>query len=139
MKELHRSIYAKHLYDPENQTLYSEWFESTAKMTEAEFKQEMEKWAEVSVSCSPLYIYDYCVNFVYPISIENQTWLAHLLNPTWANLGVKKYAHIVPAELIANLSVEQMFDEFLNMNLPNQFEIKHFSEEKEGKDWLNQQ
>jgi hypothetical protein len=136
LQTLYTSHYAKHTFDTETQTLHSNWFIQTSDMTPDEFRQEMEKWAEVSEACKPTYIYDYCVHFVYPISIENQLWLAHLLNPTWIRAGVQKYAHVVPEEFIANLSVDQMFEEFFNMNLPNQFEIKHFSEAEEAMNWL---
>ncbi|GAB4403569.1 MAG: hypothetical protein OHK0053_28390 [Microscillaceae bacterium] len=62
--------------------------------------------------------------------------MAKTLNPAWIEAGVERYAHIVPEELIANLSVEQMFDEFLNMGLENQFDIAHFSNREEAKNWL---
>ncbi len=135
-KVLHESKYAAHQYDEETNTLYSEWFVETKDMKDEEFKEAMEVWLKVSQQVRPEKIYDYCCNFIYPITPENQIWMAHLLNPGWIGAGVKKYAHIVPEEFIANLSVDQMFEEFSLMRLDNQFEIKHFSDEEKAKSWL---
>lgn len=137
-KTLHKSSFAIHIYDEDQKTLLTDWYRETEDMSPQDFKFEMEKWLEVSKLCRPEKIYDYCVNFVYTIDIAEQKWMAHLLNPGWADLGVKKYAHIVPEEFIANLSVEQMFEEFTNMNLENQFEIRHFADNntESAKKWL---
>jgi hypothetical protein len=136
METIYESKYSQHQFDAEKNTLYSNWFTSTGDMTSEEFKSEMKAWLKATETTKPEKIYDYCVNFVYPIIPEEQVWMAHLLNPNWIEYGVKKYAHIVPIEFIINLSVEQMFEEFFLMNLPNQFEIKHFSVEAEAQEWL---
>lgn len=133
---IYQSKYANHSFDESQNTMFTNWFIETADMDEKEFIIEMEAWLETTSKVKPEKIYDYCVNFVYPISPDEQVWMAHLLNPKWIALGVKKYAHIVPEEFITNLSVEQMFDEFFQMNLPNQFEISHFSNEQVAKNWL---
>lgn len=130
------SPYATHEFEEETKTLYTKWFVQTHDMTEKEFKHEMETWLKVSQDYQPTFIFDYCVDFLYPISIQNQLWMAHLLNPGWIDAGVQKYAHIVPEEFITNLSVDQMFEEFYEMKLDNQFEIRHFSDSNEGLKWL---
>ena len=134
--ELHQTRYASHHYDEKLDTLFSNWFSETSEMDNDDFKFEMNRWMEVSRKCQPTKIYDYCVNFVYPINPAQQTWMANLLNPGWVNLGVKQYSHVVPEEYISNLSVYQMFQEFLAMKLENQFKIEHFSDELEAIHWL---
>lgn len=138
MKELYKSKYAEHKFDQEQNTMHTDWFEETKNMSSEDFKKEMHAWLEASQKVNPEKIYDYCVNFIYPITPDEQVWMAHLLNPGWIATGVKKYAHVVPKEFIANLSVEQMFEEFDNMKLENQFEIKHFADDEveKAKDWL---
>lgn len=133
---LHESKYAKHIYQEDKKTMFTYWFAETAEMDETEFKQEMEQWLAASQQCKPKFIYDLCREFIYPISPDEQVWLAHLLNTPWIEVGVEKYAHIVPEELIANISTMQLFEEFDNMDMPNQFIIRHFSDDDEALTWL---
>lgn len=135
---VYESRFVKHAFNPQSQTLFSYWTTETPQMSQLDFKVEMENWLNTSQKFKPLYLFDYCQDFVYPIVEEEQIWMAHLLNPGWIEIGLQKYAHIVPDEFISNLAVEQMFDEFFNMKLANQFEIRHFgvSEEETAADWL---
>jgi len=138
-KLLHSSKFAKHEYDPDSQTLYSDWFAETENMSKADFKYEVLRWGEVSTGIPLTYIFDYCCNFLYAITPEEQIWMAHQLNPIWSAAQVKRYAHIVPKEFISSLAVEQLFDEFFAMNLNHQFELEHFADDqtKEAHEWLN--
>ncbi|MCU0444179.1 MAG: hypothetical protein MUE85_04620 [Microscillaceae bacterium] len=135
-EELFSSRFSKHVYVAESQTLFTYWTEDTEKMNKVQFEQEMHAWLKASETCSPHKIYDYCKGFLYPIDPDEQIWLAHLLNEGWVRLGVQKYAHIVPEELITNIGTMQLFEEFENMKLPNQFVIQHFSDEDEALHWL---
>ena len=138
MQQVYTSLYVQHSFDASTRTFYTNWLPNTEAMQADDFKKEVEMWLSTSEEVQPLYIYDYCVDFLYPINPTEQVWMAHLLNPGWTNLGVLKYAHVVPEEFITNLSVEQMFEEFHNMSLKDQFEIRHFPEREaeEAKEWL---
>ncbi len=136
-KIISENQFAKHIYQENSQTLFTYWFETTERMSPEEFKVEMENWGNISVIHKPKKIYDLCRNFIYPIAPEEQVWLAHLLNPIWIKAGVEKYAHIVPEEFIANMSTMQLFEEFEDMKVANQFVIYHFSDEEEALNWLN--
>jgi len=96
----------------------------------------MQEWLNVFRKCKPSYLYDKCVDFSYPISLDEQIWMAHLLNAEWIKLGLKKYAHMVPSELISEISVEQLFDEFFQMKLDNQYPIVNFSDKDKALKWL---
>jgi hypothetical protein len=133
---LFQSKFSSHAYEPETKTMFTYWTEATEKMNQIEFQQEMQAWLKASEACQPDKIFDYCKGFIYPIDPDEQIWLAHLLNEGWVRLGVKKYAHIVPEELIANISTMQLFEEFENMKLPGQFVIEHFADEDEALAWL---
>ena len=76
------------------------------------------------------------MDFNYLINPEEQIWMAHLLNPELIKLGLKKYAYLVPEEIFSEASVEQLFDEFFEMNLKNQFTIKKFDNEEKALKWL---
>lgn len=133
---LYESKYSKHIYQPSTEILYSDWFMATKNMQADDFIQEMEAWLKVSQQCKFTYLLDRCVDFTYGISPDEQIWMAKLLNIPWVEIGLEKYAHIVPAEFISNLSVEQVFGEYLDMKLPNQYPIVDFTDEKEALEWL---
>jgi hypothetical protein len=137
-EEYYRSAFVAHSYDSEKQALYTEWFKETEQMSAEDFKTEMEAWLKVSQETEAKFLFDYCVNFIYPIRPDEQLWMARLLKPGWAEVGLQRYAHVVPEEIIANLSVFQMFEEFDNIKTENEFEIRHFPEEEseEAKEWM---
>lgn len=136
MQKVYESPFAVHEYEAGTGTLFSHWFKTTEHMNGEQFKAEMQAWLEVFRQCRPQYLYDQCSDFIYPISPDEQVWMARLLNAEWIELGLKKYAHMVPAEMIAQLSVEQLFDEFFNMKLPHQFPIVNFARREEALAWL---
>ncbi len=138
METYYTSKYAVHAYEAETETLFTDWFAETEHMNEAEFRTEMEAWLAVFRQCKPKYLYDNCANFIYPINPEEQLWMAELLNAEWVDLGLKKYAHMVPKEMLAELSVEQLFDEFFKMKLENQYPIVNFADRQEALQWLYQ-
>jgi len=138
METIYESRFSAHKYDATTETLFSDWFEETGKMTDDDFRNEMQAWLNIFRVCKPKYLYDRCVDFCYAINPAEQIWMAHLLNAEWIDLGLKKYAHMVPEELIAELSVEQLFDEFFQMNLPNQFPIVNFSKKEDALNWLHE-
>ncbi len=135
-KVLFESKFSKHVYDEKTKIFYSDWFEETKEMTENDFKLEMIVWLKTSREIDFKYLFDRCVDFIYPITPEEQIWMAELLNKNWIEAGLIKYAHIVPEEFVSSISVEQTFEEFFNMNLPNQYPIKDFSNIEEAIAWL---
>lgn len=138
METIYHSRFAKHDYEAVTRTLFTEWFEETKNMNSQEFREEMLKWLEVFQKTKPQYLYDYCVPFAYPINPGEQFFMAQLLNVEWIKLGLKKYAHIVPSDMITEISVEQTFEEFFSMNLPNQFPIVNFTDRQSALKWLYQ-
>jgi hypothetical protein len=137
-KVLHESKFSKHIYDAKTETLCSDWFEETKNMTRNDFEIEMKAWLKATQDCGKFtYLLDRCVDFIYPISPQEQIWMANLLNKSWIELGLKKYAHLIPDEFISHLFVEQTFEEFFNMNLPHQYPMKDFSSVEEALHWLH--
>jgi hypothetical protein len=135
-RTVYNSKYVEHYFDDNQQVFHSSWLPATEQMTEKDFVFEMEKWVELTLEAKPLYILDDCRTFFYTISPTLQTWSAQTLNPSWVRMGLRKYAHIAPEELVANISTLQFFDEFLEMNLKNQYKIEHFSTLDSGLNWL---
>ncbi len=136
MQTIYASRFAKHEYDSASKTLFSDWFLETEYMSSVDFGTEMEAWLGVFRQTKPKYLYDNCVNFLYPIVPQEQVWMAELLNAEWIELGLKKYAHMVPVDMITEMSVEQSFEEFFEMKLPKQFPIVNFTNQEEAIKWL---
>ncbi len=136
METIIQTEYAKHEFDKQTKTLFTKWYLETEKMNDLDFRYEMKEWLNVFRKCKPTYLLDDCADFSYPISPEEQEWMAQLLNATWIALGLKKYAHIVPSELITELSVHQLFYEFFIMNLENQYPIENFVDKQAALEWL---
>ncbi len=138
MEVVYQSKYSKHEYDSKSGTMFTDWFAETVNMSNADFKKEMQEWLAAFRMKSPKYLFDNCIGFKYPIVPKEQIWMAQLLNAEWIALGLKKYAHMVPAELITELSVEQLFEEFFSMKLENQFQIVNFASKEEALNWLRE-
>ncbi len=136
METIYHSRFSKHEYDSKTKTIFTDWFKETSKMTSDDFKNEMQEWLNAFYKCKPLYLYDRCVDFSYTIVPDEQIWMANLLNAEWIKLGLKKYAHMVPVELFTEVSVEQMFDEFFQMKLENQYPIVNFDDKEKALKWL---
>jgi len=136
MVTLYKSEFAKHEFDESTSTLFTTWLPETENMTAALFKSEMQEWLNAFCDCSPKYLYDACNEFLYPITPDEQIWMAHLLNPEFVLRGLKKYAHMVPADMITEMSVDQLFGEYFAMNLPNQYPIINFAKRQDALDWL---
>ena len=136
METIYQSKFSKHEYDSTTKIIFTDWFKETTNMTTDDFKNEMQEWLNAFRKCKPLYLYDRCVDFNYTITPDEQIWMANLLNAEWIKLGLKKYAHIVPAEMITELSVEQLFDEFFQMKLENQYPIIDFADREKALEWL---
>lgn len=137
MLTIYRSKFALHQYDEAYKTIFTDWFKETEEMSASDFQLEMEEWLNAFKQYKPMYLYDNCVDFSYAIKPDEQIWMAQLLNAAWIDLGLKKYAHMVPEEMISELSVEQLFDEFFQMKLPNQFPIVNFGKKEDALRWLH--
>lgn len=137
--ELYSSKFACYVYYPSSQALFSDWYKATRDMTSITFREEMVAWVRVIEKCKPKYIYDRCLDFEYSITHDERLWAAHLINPAMVHSGVIRYAHLQPLSLFAERPVELLFEEFLNMQLPNQYPIKHFVSTEMALAWLFQE
>lgn len=136
METIYSSKYSKHTYDANNSLLFSYWDITTEDMSKEEFRAEMIMWRDVFRQVKPKYLLDDCVNFSYPIIQKEQIWMVETLYNEWIQLGLQKYAHLVPAEYITEISTEQLFEEFSKKIEGNKYPIVNFSSKKEALAWL---
>ncbi len=97
-----------------------------------EFRTELLELKKIVVENKTYGILGNTLDLYYTIIPEQQSWIAQNYFPEVLAAGLKKYAIIVSADLITELSVEQTIDE--NQNLP--FETKYFKNENEAYTWL---
>ena len=71
-------------------------------------------------------------DFKYPITPVMQTEFNKIILKNLNNTILEKFAHIIPEELIAELSVEQAFDE----NTEKTYTEKYFATMEKAEKWL---
>jgi hypothetical protein len=71
---------------------------------------------------------------VFPVIL--QEWIADIFGQAFIEIGLKKYAYVKPKELIADLSMEQTFDELTKNSLP--FQVNYFSSLEEAINWVRE-
>ncbi|MDX1903953.1 MAG: hypothetical protein SFU27_07325 [Thermonemataceae bacterium] len=75
-------------------------------------------------------------HFSFPISPELQLEYGAYSTKKFIELGCQKLAVILPDELIANLSVQQLVEEVDDMHIAQKFETRYFKNTMEAKEWL---
>ncbi|GAB4405819.1 MAG: hypothetical protein OHK0053_31860 [Microscillaceae bacterium] len=137
-RPLYKSKYVCHRLVKSAQILYSHWFAETEFMPSQVFRQEMQTWQSIFIQYRPVALFDQCQAFLYPISPDEQVWMAKLLQPAFLLGDLRRYAHVVPEESISNISVMQLFQELEKLIEPGDLLIQHFQEEKQALEWLEQ-
>ena len=130
--KLYSSPYVEYLFDQKNSILFETW---TSKMlTEDIYKEEMLHKKDLLNQHKPIFILDDISRTNFSISPELQAWTEELFVPILMNLGVKKYAIILPQSIFGQVSMEQTVDEVQEHDLG--IEFKYFDSVSNAKDWL---
>lgn len=130
--EIYKSKFIEIIFDADKSLMKFVWQKETNAMVEEEYKQEIEKSANVLNQ----HKFDYAIlnnhDFRYAISPDLQEWTNELLGPGYAASGVKKFAIIESEDFIAQLSTEQTVEDF--ENAPH--EVQFFSDEAIAYEWF---
>lgn len=132
-KVLYESRFWRMTYYPDKTLMRYTWYSSTNEMTEAEYKEEMRKNAEISSSVEVKSGLIDLRNFLYSISADVQSWTDREIFPKLSETGYKKLAFLVSKDLFAQVSVEQMLDEEV---AAANFQTRYFESEEEAQEWL---
>ncbi len=108
------------------------WMETTESMTEEEYKEIMQEWASIAEEHQPSKLLLDIVNNKFLLSPEIQEWTDQNIFTRTHEAGLKKDAFIAPKNIVALMSVEQLFDE---ANVSKK-ERKFFDEREEALKWL---
>ncbi|WP_291726577.1 STAS/SEC14 domain-containing protein [Bernardetia sp.] len=131
---MYKSKFIEVTLHPENSMLEATWFPTSEEMTEEEFKDEMLGFRELFLQHKPKKELVNTKDFLFTIHPEIQKWTDENIHKLQNEQGcLKKVAFIVSEDVIAALSVEQIFDEENSAA----FNVRYFSERQEAEEWLN--
>ena len=132
MTKIYSSSQQEIYYDNENSILKNVWL--VVDISFDEMKAEMKNWMDKFNEKRPkLMLTDSSNGIIVPV--ETQEWIIGFLFPTVIEKGVLKYAIIMSEEVVAELSVEQMFDEIRDKPT-GEFQQFNFENETEALNWL---
>ena len=109
------------------------WLPETAKMTDSEYIEEIQKAADILREQKKPYVLLMAKDLLFVISLTLQHKANDILLPAYNESGVKKLAVVVPHHMIATLSVQQTIEE---TRVFHKFETRFFSDEQEARNWL---
>ncbi len=130
--KLYNSNFVEISLSDNNLVITNEWFKTTDKMTDEQYKNDMLKFAELAILHKPKYHLIKSVDFSYIITINMQDWTNNNIFPQLIEAGIKKIAFLVSAEIVSQLSIEQTLEE----KNASAFAIKYFDVETDAKKWL---
>lgn len=94
--ELYRDAYGVITHDREDRVLELDWLESSATMTDDDFKRSMTHFAELAGAHSTPYLLVDVTKFGFTPGEGSGAWRdAHII-PVYNAAGVKKFAFLVP-------------------------------------------
>ena len=132
MKQIYSSSLQTIYYDKDKSIIKNVW--SSIDYTFEDMKREMHVWMEKFNETKPKYMLtDSSSGIVVPVDIQD--WIVSFLFPTVIEKGALKYAIIMSKELVAELSVEQMFNEVRDKPT-GEFQQFNFENEAEAIKWL---
>lgn len=131
-KQVYQSKYVSYDFEEESAMLIESW--TSIPLTEAIFKEEQMHKKELLLTYRPTHILDDISQTDFSISPELQEWSEELFVPVLMEIGVTKYAIVLPSSLFAQVSMEQTVDEIQEQH--DAIEFKYFDSEPEAEEWL---
>jgi hypothetical protein len=131
-KQVYHSEYVTYDFDEQNSMLIESW--SSKTLNNEIFKEEQLHKKELLEKYRPIHILDDISQTDFSISPELQEWTEQLFLPTFMEIGVTKYAIVLPSGLFAQVSMEQAVDEIKEQH--DEIEFKYFDSEPEAEKWL---
>lgn len=108
------------VFDDELKLYTSIYLPTTNYMTDIEFETQMVELKDLIEHLKPCYIIDDNTNRKYGYSPEMQNWILNLFVNSWNEIGLKKYAQILPTEILGKLTAMQIEELALQ-----EFEMKY--------------
>lgn len=134
MKTVYQSDFFLIEFDEEKKIIKSLWKEKKSEITEEQIKTEIEKAASIITEYKPSFIItdDRSRTFIY--TVEIQQWVGLTLYKACVEAGIKKFAVLLPKDIVAQMSTEQVAEEKRGIR---KYELNMFSDEDKALEWLN--
>ncbi len=134
METLRKNKYFELKYDEEKELFFSIWKGKGDSISDEEIKTEIGAAAEFIKQYKPNFIIsdDSERKFLYNVNIQN--WVAKTLVEANIVAGLKKFAIILPIEMIAAISTEQTAEEVLQIP----YELKLFTKLEDAQKWIDE-
>lgn len=132
MPELYRSVYQSIEYYPEYSILKRVLQPHPENMGHPGFQHEWLEYAKTIRDQQPKYILVNARNFNFLILKEMQEWINQHVVSVFNEVGLKKWAVVIPPQFLHQVSIEQTIE----ANPGNTFEIQYFEAEEEAMLWL---
>lgn len=133
--EISKNQYYTLEIDKENKLAMGIWHEATALMSDEDFVNAAEYISQVAYEYGADKLIIDSLHFQKIITLEIQTSMATRVGPLHAKSGLKRLAHVRPADFITELAVEQTADEVKSAGKGN-FAVKYFTTLVEAKNWI---
>jgi hypothetical protein len=133
------SRYATRDFRAEEGLATTVWLLATLQMDEEEFYDELRQALHFAQRHRPSKWLADMRDFQFPINPATQQWMAEVFHPGMMAAGVRRFAFVMPQELIAQLSFEQVVDEVYEAHgpeQPDQFLIHFFASLEAALAWL---
>lgn len=130
-KKVFENKYIQIVFDEEEQLMKFVWGD-TLGLFDAEFKDVMKAQTDHVLRYKPQFLLIDNAGFSFPIDPELQEWVNEHCLTKWQSVSPQKIALTCTKEIIAQLSLEQIWEEPIGQ----QFNVKFFDDIKEVKWWL---
>lgn len=130
-KKAFENKYIKFVFCEETRLMKFIW-ENTFGLMDTEFREILQAQTEHLVLYKPTAVLIDNTNFGFPIDPELQEWVNETCLTQWHNAHTKKVAITITKEIIAQLSVEQIWEEPIGQK----FNVRFFEDVAEAEAWL---
>jgi hypothetical protein len=120
-------------FEEKNAIIIPRYFAESQNLNDDLYKAEMEIYTQMVEKYRPKSALIDCMLLGYAIPPAIQEWTNTTLFPRLLKVGVTKVAILLPVEIVAMLSLEQVMDE----SMGKKFTTKYFSDEVNAREWLN--
>ena len=132
MKLIKKLKYQEILFDSNTQILKTVWIGDNSEISDEEIKEAITINANLTKQYKPKFVLADDQNRLFIYQIDIQKWVATTLAMGCIEVGVEKFAIIMPTGLVAKLSTEQTAEE--SGDIP--IEIKYFKNNSDALNWF---